>query len=275
MNPARRERLASGLLAAYATLVMLFLFFPLFVVVPMSFNDARFLGFPPESYSLRWYRSYFGDPGWIEATVLSFEVALGAAALATVVGTLTAVGLVRARFRGKNAVYVLVIAPLIVPTVIIALGVFLLYSRMRLINSVFGLIAVHGTIAMPFVVLIVSTTLQQFDVTLERAARVLGAGPIGAFLHVTLPAIAPAVVAAAVFAFFVSFDELIIALFVLGGRETLPMRIWSDLRFELNPTVGAVATLLIALTIAGLSLAEALRRRAASRLRRDRGSDAA
>ncbi len=253
---------------AYFALALLFLLFPLFIVMPMSFNDAEFLGFPPRTYSLRWYRTYFSDPVWIEATWLSFRISATAAAIAGLVGTVTAVGLVRASFRGKSVIYSLIVAPMIVPTVIVALGLFLVYSRLRLPESEWGLIAAHAVIALPYVVLIVSATLQQVDITLERAARVLGATPVRAFLGVTLPAIAPAVWASALFAFFVSFDELIIALFIMGGSQTLPMRIWSDLRFDVSPTVSAVATLLIALTTLGLTLAELLRRRATRRFTR-------
>jgi len=265
MSP-RLERVSRALFRAYFAFVVVFLFFPLFIVVPMSFNDAQFLSFPPAVYSVRWYRTYFSDPVWLQATLLSLRVSLAATAIATVLGTLAAVGWVRSRFRARNVVYALIVAPMIVPTVIVALGVFLVYSRLRLIESEWGLVAAHAVVALPYVVLIVSATLQQFDVTLERAARVLGATPVRAFLSVALPAIAPAVFAAALFAFFVSFDELLIALFVMGGSQTLPMRIWSDLRFEFNPTVSAVATLLIVVTALGMSLAEILRRRAATRL---------
>lgn len=260
------SRAGTWVFRAYFVAVILFLFFPLFIVVPMSFNDARFMGFPPEAFSLRWYESFFENQVWIEATLLSFRVSLAATAIAAVIGTLASLALVRGRFLGKTALYALMLAPMIVPPVIIALGIFIMYSKLGLIDSEIGLIAAHVVIALPFVVLVVSATLQQYDVTIERAARVLGAGPIKAFVLITLPAIAPAIIAASLFAFFVSFDELIIALFIMGGSETLPMRIWSDLRLEFNPTVSAVATLLIAVTTVGMTLAEALRRRATARL---------
>lgn len=258
--------LGKWIFRAYFGAVILFLFFPLFIVVPMSFNDARFMGFPPEAFSLRWYESFFENRVWIDATLLSMRVSLAATAIAAVIGTLASLALVRGRFIGKTAFYALMLAPMIVPPVIIALGIFIFYSKLGLIDSEIGLIAAHVVIALPFVVLVVSATLQQYDITIERAARVLGAGPVRAFVLVTLPAIAPAIVAASLFAFFISFDELIIALFIMGGNETLPMRIWSDLRLEFNPTVSAVATLLIAVTTVGMTLAEILRRRATARL---------
>lgn len=128
-----------------------------------------------------------------------------------------------------------------------------------------GLILAHVILALPFPVLIVSASLQQFDVTLERAGRILGANPLKAFFHITLPYLAPAAFASAIFSFFVSFDELVIALFITGRWDTLPKRIWSDLRLEIDPTIAAVASVLIAMTLVGITAGELLRRWAMSR----------
>lgn len=250
---------------AYFGLVLLFLLLPLLIVIPVSFNDDQWLRFPPESLSLRWYENYFSDARFVEATFTSFWIASVVAVIATSLGTLTALGMTRARLPGKAALYGLIIAPMIIPIIIFALALFIFFHKLKLTGSVFALIAAHVVLALPFPVLIVSASLQQFDVTLERAARVLGATPFRVFMHVTLPYMTPAVLASAVFAFFVSFDELVIALFITGRWDTLPKRIWSDLRLEIDPTIAAVASILIGLTIVGITAAELLRRRAMRR----------
>jgi putative spermidine/putrescine transport system permease protein len=259
--------MARVLLSIYFALVALYLLFPLLVVVPISFVDSRFLQFPPEALSLRWYRNYFDDPDFLDATIFSFLIGVPSRLIATTLGTLAALGMTRTRFFGKGVIYALMISPIIVPVIIVSLALYIFFARLDLIGSPFGLILAHSILAMPFSVLIVSATLEHFDVTLERAARVLGAGPIRTFWHVTFPAIRPAVFASAIFGFFISFDELIIALFVMGRRQTLPVRIWQDLRFEIDPTVAAVASLLIALTTVGIGFGVLFQMRATRRLK--------
>jgi putative spermidine/putrescine transport system permease protein len=259
--------MARILLSIYFAVVVVYLLFPLLIVIPISFVDSRFLQFPPESFSLRWYRNFFNDSDFLDATVLSFLVGIPSTLIATALGTLAALGLTRTKFFGKGAVFALMISPLIVPVIIVALALYIFFARIDLIGSPMGLILAHSILALPFSVLIVSATLEHFDVTLERAARVHGAGPIRTFWHVTFPAIRPAVFASAIFGFFISFDELIIALFVMGSQKTLPVRIWQDLRFEIDPTVAAVASLLIALTAVGIGLGALLQMRAARRLK--------
>lgn len=257
-------RAVTIVLGTHFALVALFLLLPLLVVIPASFNDEQWLHFPPESLSLRWYRNYFDDPGFIRATLTSFWIAGVVSAVATFIGVITSLGM-RVRFPGRTLVYGLIIAPLVIPVVIFALALFILYNGLGLTGSVSGLIVAHVVLALPFPVLIVSSMLQQLDPTLERAARVLGASPIQAFRNVTLPFLKPAVFASAVFAFFVSFDELVVALFVTGRWDTLPKRIWSDLRLEIDPTIAAVASLLIAINLICITAAEFMRRRALKR----------
>lgn len=258
----------SWLGTGYLTLVFVFLMFPLLVIVPLSFGADEFMRFPPSALSLRWYESYFGDPQWMRATALSFQVAALASTLATVTGTLAAFALERRQIPARGAVRVLITAPMIVPHIFLAVGVFVLAVRFGAEGSILTLACAHAAVALPFVVLMVGAALRQLDPTLESAARVLGAGPVRAFRTATLPGLLPAIVAAAVFSFFVSFDELIIAEFLMAGRETLPMRIWADLKLQLNPTVSAVSTLLIAATVVALGGAEWLRRRGELQARR-------
>jgi ABC-type spermidine/putrescine transport system permease subunit II len=241
--------------------VLLFLLLPLIIIVPISFTDSRLMSFPPSGFSLRWYRNFFADRGYLAATWVSFQVAVGATIAGTTIGTLAALALRRPQLPGRTLVLGLIIAPMVVPIIIIALAVFIVFAQWRVLESIPALIVAHTVLVIPYSCLIVLASLQHFDETLERAARVLGAGPLRAFGNVTFPFIRPAVVASAVFGFFVSFDELPIALFVTGRIDTLPKRIWSDLHLEIDPTITAVAFLLILLTIAGLSVGEVFRRR--------------
>ncbi|GAB5470859.1 MAG: ABC transporter permease [Rhodospirillales bacterium] len=257
------EKLSALALGGYFWLIVAYLMFPIFIVIPISFSSGQFLQFPPEELGLRWYRSYFDDEIWVSATLLSLRVALLASLLATVTGTMAVLFLERRAFRLKALVVTTITAPIIIPHIFIALGVFILAVRVGFEDSALALAGAHATIALPFVVLIVGAAARQLDPTIERAARVLGAGPFRAFRAATLPSLLPAIVAASVFSFFVSFDELIIAEFLLSGQETLPMRIWADLRLEVSPTVAAVSSLLVVVTSLAMAGAEILRRRSA------------
>lgn len=249
------------LLAAIFILIVLFLILPLLFLVPISLTASQFLEFPPRELSLRWYAEFFGNPVWMQAARVSLIVGIGATVLALVVGTMAAVALVRAEFPGKGILTALFIAPLILPTVILALALYMVFLRWRLVDNLFALTLVHGLVAMPYVVLIVTTALRRFDTTLERAARVMGAGPVRAFFSVTLPYLVPAMLASGILAFFASFDELIITLFVSGRTQTLPVRIWNDLTLQLDPTVPAVSVMLTALSIGLMAIGEFFRRR--------------
>lgn len=243
--------------------VVLFLIFPIFLIVPMSFSNNDFLNFPPQNVGLRWYQTYLNDSGWISATLLSFKIAAFSSLVSVVVGTMAVLALTRTIKRGRAAASYFITAPIIIPHIFIALGIFILAVRMGFTDSEVALIGAHSMIAMPFVYLIVGSAIRQIDENLERAARILGAGPVKAFFTATFPSLLPAIVAAAVFAFFVSFDELIIAEFLLSAKQTLPMRIWADLHLEFSPTVAAVASILIVVTTIAMGIAEKLRRKAA------------
>lgn len=260
-------------LCAIFGLIVLFLILPLLFLVPISLTGSQFLEFPPRSFSLRWYAEFFNNPTWLRATQVSLTVGVGATILALVAGTLASVALVRAQFPGKGILTALLIAPLIIPTVIIALALYIVFLRWRLVDNLLALTLVHALVAMPYVVLIVSAALRRFDTTLERAARVMGAGPVRAFMSVTLPYLLPAMLAASILAFFASFDELIITLFVSGGTETLPVRIWNDLTLRLDPTVPAVSVMLTVLSIGFMAIGEILRRRHQARYAADTATE--
>lgn len=255
-------RLLAALLFAAG---ILFLFFPILIVAPMSFSGDRFLGFPPKSWGIVWYRAYFSDPVWLAATWRSLRIAAMASLIATLAGTAGVVGLAKVSRRWRAGLSGLLLAPAIVPNVIVALGVFILAVRFGATDSEATLVLAHAAIGLPFVVMIVGGAYRQSDPLLEKAARVCGAGPLRAFWTATVPPLAPAILAAGIFAFFVSFDELVIALFLMGGAETLPVRIWNDLRFEINPTIAAISTFFVVVTALAMGLAEYLRARATRR----------
>jgi putative spermidine/putrescine transport system permease protein len=253
------------LLTIYFAVVVVFLLVPLVMLVPISLTESQFLEFPPSSLSLRWYREFFADQSWVGATFISLRVGVGATLISLVAGTAAAVALVRTDFPGKSILTALFIAPLIIPTIILSLALYIVFLRWRLVDNIFALTLAHALVAMPYVVLIVSASLRRFDITLERAARVLGAGPVRAFFLVTLPYLVPSIFASAILAFFASFDELLITMFVSGGLQTLPVRIWTDLSLKLDPTVPAVAVMLTALSVVCMAIGETIRRRSARR----------
>ncbi|CAO3376136.1 ABC transporter permease [Azospirillum argentinense] len=258
------EQSGRYLLPVYFVGVLLYLLLPLLLVIPMSISETRYLKFPPQGFTLRWYDEFFASASWIDATLRSLLIAAASAVLSTIVGTAAALVLSR-EGKAVRAVGPIFLGPQVVPVIILALGTLLVFSRFGLYGSLWGVVLVHAVLALPFVTTTVSGALRQTGDTLARAARVLGARPHEAFWHVTLPTIRPAVISAGVFAFFISFDELVIALFVMGQNETLPMRIWADMRHDLTPVVAAVATLLIAVTFAAVFISDLIQRRARRR----------
>lgn len=248
--------------SAVVAAVGVFLVLPTLIVLPMSFSGAAMLVFPPAGFSLRWYRAFFTDPGWQAAAWHSLAVAVTAAAIATVLGTLAAVALVRGRVPLAGLFRSLLLLPMIVPAIVTAVAAFRVFSLLGLTDTLPGLGLAHALLGLPFVVINVSAVLRRTDPRIEAAARSLGASPWRAFRRVTLPLIFPGVAAGAVFAFLTSFDEVVVALFLTGiDSTTLPVQMWSGIRFEINPVVAAVSVLLVALSTAGFGLFAALSRR--------------
>jgi putative spermidine/putrescine transport system permease protein len=238
--PARQGRTARYLLALFGGAVLLFLCLPIAVVVPMSFSSASSLEFPPPGLSLRWYESFFGDPRWLRAAQNSLIVALAASVLALALGSIAAYGLVRGRFRGRAVIESNFILPLILPPVIVA----------------------HTILTVPYVVLLMSVAIRQFDVRIEQVAYSLGASWFRMFRSVLLPNLLPSVLAAWIFAFIISFDEVIVTLFLAGAYDTIPKRMFNELILQVNPTITAIATLLILLSVITIGIVAWLMRRA-------------
>jgi putative spermidine/putrescine transport system permease protein len=230
--------------------------------VIVSFSGADYLSFPPPRLSLRWYARFFGTSVWRESIVVSVQVACLTMLFATALGLAASLALVRGRFRGKGAVYALLLSPMIVPTIITAIGLYFFFVKLKATGSILAMALGHTVLALPVVVIIITATLQGFDLRLELAALSLGASRFTALRRVTLPLIAPGVVSAALFAFLTSFDELLVPLFLAGVEvQTLTVRIWNSLLLEVDPTIAAVSSFLIAMTCAVLGTSALLRRR--------------
>lgn len=261
-NRTAGQRLANGFLWAWTILALVFLTAPLLVVVPLSFNSSAFLSFPMPGFSLRWYQELWNADVWWRSFANSVIVGVGATLIATVLGTLAALGLAGARFRGKDLLTALLISPLIVPLIIVAAGSYFYLIPLGLTSSLLGLILVHAALGAPFVLITVSATLVGFDRNLVRAGASLGASPPLIFWRITMPLIAPGMISGALFAFITSFDELVVAMFLTGpGQRTLPRQMFDGIRENLSPTILAVATLLIIFSVILLTTIELLRRR--------------
>jgi ABC-type spermidine/putrescine transport system permease subunit II len=246
--------------------VAAFLILPLLVVIPISFGRSSLMEFPPSEYSLRWYRTLWENPRWLDAAATSLRLGLIVAVLSTVLATLAAIGISRYRGPGKAAVQAVVLSPLVVPVIVSGVALYYLFSIFKLTGTLTALVLAHTLLTFPYGVIVINAALEHFDVRLEQAAMSLGAGPVRTLTRVTLPIIRPAIVVAALFAFLISFDEVVMALLLSGPQTlTLPKQMWDGIRFDLSPTIAAVSTVLLFLSSALVAVAEVLRRRSAGR----------
>ena len=258
-------------------LIFFFLIAPLLVIVPLSFNAEPYFTFTPgmlaleaEAFSLRWYADIVANDQWLHSIRNSFTIGIAATLLATTLGTLAALGLTSPAMPYRRAIMALLISPMIVPIIITATGMYFFYSWAGLAQTHLGIILAHTALGIPFVVITVTATLSGYDQTLTRAALSLGAPPHVAFLKVTMPIILPGIVSGGLFAFVTSFDEVVVVLFMAGFEErTIPRQMWAGIREQISPTILAVATALVLVSIALLTAVEMLRRRG-ERLRQGR-----
>ena len=236
-------------LYAIAALVLAFLVVPTLIVIPMSFSASQYLEFPPRAWSLRWYANFFGSNSWMQAAATSFKAGFLTVLVATPLGTLAAYGLFVSRMRGAAVIHTMLITPLIVPVILAGIAIFYVYVKLKLVNSLLGIVLAHSVLAIPLVMMIVTSALKSFDMSQEMVARSLGASRPKAFLLVTLPQIRFAVVTAAVLSFLTSFDEVIVALFVSGGaNSTLTRNMFNALRDQIDPTIAAISTMMVLVT---------------------------
>lgn len=270
-------------------LIFLFLIAPILVVIPLSFNAEPFFTFTekmlsldPEGYSLRWYdllltfgmqapeaprdwnwwRDVWNNATWVKVAKNSLIIGFFSTILATVLGTLAALGLARSEMPWRRAIMAVLISPMIVPIIITATGLFFFYSWTGLAGSYLGIILAHATLGIPFVIITVTATLIGFDQSLNRAAASLGASPARTFFKVTMPLILPGVISGALFAFVTSFDEVVVVLFIAGfDQQTIPRQMWNGIREQISPAILSVATILVIVSIALLTAVELLRRR--------------
>ena len=270
-------------------LIFLFLILPILVVLPLSFNVEPYFSFTPgmlsldpEAFSLRWYKdilrngmaapdaplnlAWFADTWnnaqWMRAIRNSFFIGICATLLSTALGTLAAIGLSRSEMPYRRLIMSILISPMIVPLVITAAGMFFFYSKIQLSQTYIGVIMAHAVLGTPFVIITVTATLVGFDKSLVRASNSLGAGPIQTFFKIQMPLIIPGVISGGLFAFITSFDEVVAVLFLASPEQrTIPRQMWSGIREQISPTILAVATLLVLLSIILLTGIELLRRR--------------
>lgn len=263
-RPATETQITHGRrlwLYVLGALVILFLVLPSLLVIPLSFSDSRYLAFPPPGWSTRWYGAYLGAVEWRDATRTSLVAATLTMVISTVLGTLAAYGLHTAQSRFTRMVYATYMLPLIVPGILIAIGIFLLFARLGLNNTMTGIVLAHSVMAIPLVVITVASGLKGYDMNQEMVARSLGASRLWAFLTITLPQLKISVVSAALLAFITSLDEVVISLFIAGGENaTLTRRMFNALRDEIDPTIAAISTLLILLSVVLLGLTQLLQR---------------
>jgi len=243
-------------------LVLLFLSVPAFLMIPMSFSASPSLTWPPSGFSLQWYRQMFDSPVWVQAITRSLLVALGTGLLAMAIGTPAAFLLVRGRMRAKPAFLAFALAPIVVPRMIIAVGMFYFFARVGLVGTAAGLIIGHTVVAVPYVVMTMMAVLKNYDTRLDLAAQSLGAGPWATLRHVTFPILAAGLFSSFLFAFATSFDELTIALFASGGlHATLPKQFWDEVTLQVSPVIAAVSTCLFLFLAALIWIADRMRRR--------------
>ena len=269
----------------FCSVVFFFLIAPLIAIVPISFSVSPFMVFTegmlawppePEAWSLRWYRNMIGDCSaevvsstvpcstkWMKGTVNSFYIGIIATFIATVLGTMAALGLSRPHMPYKALIMSILISPMIVPLIITAAGMFFFYARINLVYTFTGVILAHVALATPFVVITVTATLVGFDMNMVKAAQSLGAKPMRTFFKVIMPLILPGIISGALFAFITSFDEVVIVMFMASIEQlTIPKQMWAGIRQEISPVILCMATCLVILSIVLLTTVELLRRRA-------------
>ena len=250
-------------------LIFLFLILPILVILPLSFNASDFFTFTkemlaldPAGYSLKHYRDFFTSIDGQLALVNSIRIAPMATLLSTGFGTLAAIGLSQSYMPFRSAVMAILISPMIVPLIISAAGMYFFYSRIGMQGTYWGVVLAHAALGTPFVIITVTATLVGFDKNLVRAAANMGAGPVRTFFKVQMPLILPGVISGGLFAFITSFDEVVVVLFVgSASQKTLPWQMFTGLREQISPTILAVATVLVAISVMLLATLELLRRR--------------
>ncbi|MDP9665091.1 UNVERIFIED_ORG: putative spermidine/putrescine transport system permease protein [Pseudomonas cremoricolorata] len=248
--------LTTGVIAA-------FLLLPVVFIVLLSFGSSQWLVFPPPGWTFKWYGQFFSNPEWMDAALASLKVAVLTTVAAVLLGLPTAFALVRGRFPGRELLYGLFTMPMIVPLVIIAVAVYALFLKLGYTGTLFAFVVSHVIVALPFTIISIINSLKLFDQSIEDAAVICGASRLQAIFKVTFPAIRPGMIAGGLFAFLVSWDEVVLSVMMASpDLQTLPVKMWTTLRQDLSPVIAVASTLLISLSLLVMFLAAALRRRA-------------
>ncbi len=256
------ERIWYYAIRVFCVLVLVCLVLPIFAIIPIAFTSDTMLSYPMPGFSLRWFSEFFNSVMWTLSMKNSFIIASATTLLATALGTLAALGLTMANFPFKGVITGIMFMPMVVPVVISAVGIYFFYAWIGLTSTYTGMILAHTALASPFVVITVTATLQGFNRNQIRAGSSLGASPPTVFFKITFPQILPGVISGALFAFVTSFDEVIVALFIAGAEQyTLPRQMFAGIREKYNPTIAAVATMMIVVSVLLLVTVELLRRR--------------
>ncbi|MYI84637.1 MAG: ABC transporter permease [Rhodothermaceae bacterium] len=269
MMRTMRPNLGRIVYLGFCTIVFVFLVAPIIVIVPLSFNAEPYFTFTegmlrldPDAWSLRWYREIIQSEAWVRSLVNSMFIGVSATVLATVLGTVAALGLASSAIPARRAIMGVIISPMVTPVIIAAAGMFFFYSGLGLGQTYVSIILAHAALGVPFVVVTVTATLAGYDPNYNNAAASLGAGPWTIFRRVQFPLISPGVISGALFAFAVSFDEVVVVLFMAGVEQrTIPRQMWSGIREQISPAILAVATFLVAFAVLLLLTVNWLRRR--------------
>lgn len=234
------------ILAVYCALIMIFLFMPIVVVTVSSFGAGDYVTFPPQGLSTRWYVEFWNSPDFIESAITSFQVAAATSILAGVIGSLAAIALARFDFPGRRVIDAFLGLPIGIPSIVLAIALLLTYSIVGLAGTKAGLVAGHVVLTTPLVIRLVRANFAGYNPNVERAAAGLGAAPLRVFWHVTLPLLRPGIVGGAAFAFVLSFDEVVVSLFLAGpSAVTLPVRIYTYIDQSPGPIVLAAGSILV------------------------------
>ncbi len=249
--------------------IFIFLIAPILTIIPLSFNaepyftfTTKMLHFDPAGYSLRWYHNLFNSQEWMSSIRNSFFIAISSTIISTTLGTVAAVGLSRRQMPARAFITAILISPMVVPLIVTGAALFSFYARLNLTSTFFAIIMSHVVLGTPFVIITVTAAMSGFDQSLIRAAQNLGANQVTTFFKVILPLLLPGVISGALFAFMTSLDEVVVVIFLAGPAQTpMTVRMFSGLRENISPTILAIATILVLISVVLLTSLELLRRR--------------
>ncbi|OPX11920.1 ABC transporter permease [Mycobacterium sp. AT1] len=252
-NPQSRESSIGWVLKIWVALVIILLLAPTLIVIPVSFGASNSFVFPPDDWSLKWYAEFFSNRRWTSSLLNSLQIALLSALLATALGIGAALGLDRGRFRGKAVLRAGFMAPQIVPSIVAAVSIYVAFFRLHLNGTIVGFVVAHTVIAIPFVIVCVTTSLAGFDRTVQTASASLGAGPWTTFSRITFPLLLPGIASGFIFAFVTSFEEVVIAIFLQTPKlRTLPVQMYESITLQIDPTIAAASSMIVVVTTGAL-----------------------